>query len=86
MSNSVFLLKQIKNILIFHFILEPDLANVCLQAAGRIYFPHPTDNTKFLQCADGGRMFIIKCPKGEVFDRAITACRKVCIEFAVLMK
>ncbi|XP_045166832.1 probable endochitinase [Mercenaria mercenaria] len=56
---------------------EPDVANVCLQTAGRVYFPHPTDNNKFLQCSDGGRMFIIKCPKGEIYNKATTACSKV---------
>ncbi|GFO43935.1 collagen alpha-1(xiv) chain [Plakobranchus ocellatus] len=31
----------------------------------RVYFPHPTDNTKFLQCDIYGRMYIIQCPQGE---------------------
>lgn len=56
---------------------EPDVPNVCAGTNGRIYFPHPTDNNKFLQCSDGGRMFIIKCPKGEVYNQATTSCTGV---------
>ncbi|KAL4225979.1 Scrasp1p [Mactra antiquata] len=55
-------------------IRDTEIPNVCLQAGGRIYFPHPTDNTKFLQCADGNRMFVITCPKGEIFDKEQTKC------------
>jgi len=41
----------------------------------KVYFPHPTDNTKFLQCDLYDRMYIIQCPMGEVFDVKLTACR-----------
>ena len=40
----------------------------------RIYFPHPTDNTKFLQCDLYGRMYIIQCPPNERYNPATTAC------------
>lgn len=41
----------------------------------KVYFPHPTDNTMFLQCDIYNRMYIIKCPNGEVYDVSLTACR-----------
>ncbi|XP_012935252.1 peritrophin-1-like [Aplysia californica] len=41
----------------------------------QVYFPHPTDNSKFLQCDVYDRMYIIQCPVGEVFDATLTACR-----------
>merc|ERR1711874_122286 len=41
----------------------------------KVYFPHPTDNTKFLQCDVYDRMYIIQCPSGEGFDASLTACR-----------
>ncbi|XP_067684324.1 uncharacterized protein [Haliotis asinina] len=40
-----------------------------------VYFPHPTDNTKFLQCDVFKRMYIIQCPKGEIYNDATTSCR-----------
>ncbi|XP_021371020.1 uncharacterized protein LOC110461719 [Mizuhopecten yessoensis] len=39
-----------------------------------IYFPHPTDNTKFIQCDLFGRMFIVQCPAGETYVSASTSC------------
>lgn len=56
--------------------VEPTIGNPCSTNLGQVYFPHPTDNTKFLQCAQGGRMFIIKCPSGEVYNQATTSCTK----------
>ncbi|XP_052249573.1 uncharacterized protein LOC127857193 [Dreissena polymorpha] len=53
---------------------EPDLPNICTTAGGRVYFPHPTNSRKFLQCSDGGRMFIITCPSGEFYSSAATGC------------
>ncbi|GFR79614.1 collagen alpha-1(XIV) chain [Elysia marginata] len=41
----------------------------------KVYFPHPTDNTKFLQCDIYGRMYVIQCPQGEVYENTLTACR-----------
>jgi len=43
--------------------------------SNKVYFPHPSDVTKFLQCDIYNRMYIIQCPQGEVFDLATTACR-----------
>ncbi|XP_060076430.1 uncharacterized protein LOC132556055 [Ylistrum balloti] len=39
-----------------------------------IYFPHPTDNTKFIQCDLFGRMFIVQCPAGETYVSSSTSC------------
>jgi len=41
----------------------------------RVYFPHPTDASKFLQCDVYNRMYIIQCPAGEVFDIQSSSCR-----------
>lgn len=41
----------------------------------KVYFPHPSDNTKFLQCDVYGRMYIIQCPNGEIYDNGLTSCR-----------
>ena len=60
---------------LFYFPAEPVVSNVCQQGLnGPLHFPHPTDTTKFLQCAPGGRMFIIKCPENEVYDQGTTSC------------
>jgi len=42
-----------------------------------VYFPHPTDNSKFIQCDIYDRMYIIQCPQGEVYDSQLVACRPV---------
>ncbi|XP_071081683.1 uncharacterized protein [Haliotis cracherodii] len=41
----------------------------------QVYFPHPTDTTKFLQCDVFERMYIIQCPVGELYNAATTSCR-----------
>merc|ERR1719334_2108510 len=58
--------------------LDPfkNVANPCLNnPTKQIYFPHPTDSTKFLQCDSFNRMYIIQCPQGEVYVAASTSCR-----------
>lgn len=48
----------------------------CSSAPGaKFYFPHPTDNTKFLQCDIYKRMYIVQCPQGEVYDNSLSACQ-----------
>merc|ERR1712137_65158 len=57
---------------------EPVVNNVCQQGLnGPLHFPHPTDSSKFLQCAPGGRMFIIKCPMNEIYHQDTTSCGSV---------
>lgn len=55
---------------------EPKLDNLCTDniLTVPLHFPHPLDNRKFLQCANGRRMFIITCPEGEVYSQATTSC------------
>ncbi|KAL3851708.1 hypothetical protein ACJMK2_015435 [Sinanodonta woodiana] len=55
---------------------EPPVNNPCATNNGQIYYAHPTDTTKFLQCGQGSRMFIIKCPSGEVYNQATTSCTR----------
>ncbi|XP_045166815.1 uncharacterized protein LOC123530158 [Mercenaria mercenaria] len=42
----------------------------------KLNFPHPSDNSKFIQCGTFSRLFIIQCPTGEVYDQATTTCVK----------
>lgn len=49
--------------------------NPCVGNNKRVYFPHPTDNTKFLQCDNIGQMYIIQCPSGLTYNSATTSCR-----------
>ena len=51
-----------------------NVPNPCGSASGRIYFPHPTDPTKFLQCSSDRKLMIVQCPVGERFNMDLTAC------------
>ncbi|WAR25487.1 hypothetical protein MAR_011191 [Mya arenaria] len=51
-------------------VSNPCVDNV-LQA---LNFPHPSDATKFLQCGLYGRMYIVQCPTGEVYNQATSSC------------
>ena len=33
----------------------------------KVYFPHPTDSAKFIQCDRYGRMYIIQCPQSLLY-------------------
>jgi len=60
----------------FYSFSDP-FANVvspCDQDAVEVeYFPHPTDNNKFLECQQG-KMMILQCPTGELFNQARKSC------------
>jgi len=43
---------------------------------GQLNFPLAGDASKFIQCGAYGRMFIVQCPGGEVYDQATSACVK----------
>ncbi|XP_033745461.1 uncharacterized protein LOC117330975 [Pecten maximus] len=51
-----------------------NVPNPCTSNSNRVYFPHPGDNTKFLQCDRFGRMYIVQCPAGELYNQATTSC------------
>ncbi|XP_033745460.1 uncharacterized protein LOC117330973 [Pecten maximus] len=51
-----------------------NVPNPCTSNSNRVYFPHPLDNTKFLQCDRFGRMYIVQCPAGELYNQATTSC------------
>lgn len=54
-----------------------NVVNPCRSNANnRVYYPHPRDQTKFLQCDVFGRMFVIQCPAGEIYNQATTTCIK----------
>ena len=43
-----------------------NVPNLCLNnPTGQVFFSHPTDPTKFMQCDINGRMYIIQCPVNE---------------------
>ncbi|XP_060067892.1 probable endochitinase [Ylistrum balloti] len=49
------------------------ITNPCTGTEKIGYYPHPSDNTKFLQCG-GGRMFLVQCPTGEVYSQDARTC------------
>ena len=52
-----------------------NVANPCKSnPTNRVYYPHPRDATKFLQCDLFGRMFVIQCPVTEIYNQATTTC------------
>lgn len=52
-----------------------NIADPCSSNPGRqIYFPHPSDTTKYIRCDVFGRMFITQCPPRESWNQATTRC------------
>ncbi|CAC5407849.1 unnamed protein product [Mytilus coruscus] len=52
-----------------------NIPNPCLSNPNNtIYFPHPGDVKKFIQCDMLGRMHIIQCPSGRKYDYKATTC------------
>ena len=43
----------------------------------KVYFPHPTDMSKFIQCDRYGRMYIIQCPNNLEYSKTTSTCRQV---------
>ncbi|KAK3587560.1 hypothetical protein CHS0354_004849 [Potamilus streckersoni] len=41
----------------------------------KVYFPHPTDASKFIQCDKFGRMYIIQCPLNLLYNPATAVCQ-----------
>ncbi|XP_076469597.1 uncharacterized protein LOC143299942 [Babylonia areolata] len=53
-----------------------NVPNLCASnPKGQVFFQHPSDPSKFLQCDMNNRMYIVQCPAGEVFDVASSACQ-----------
>lgn len=53
-----------------------NVPNVCQNnPTAQVFFSHPSDSTKFLQCDVYNRMYIIQCPQGEVFNIATSGCQ-----------
>ena len=42
----------------------------------KLYYPHPHDTTKFIQCTADGEMYIIQCPEGKEYNPSVTECAK----------
>ncbi|XP_061186425.1 uncharacterized protein LOC133194494 [Saccostrea echinata] len=40
----------------------------------QLYYPHPHDKAKFLQCTADGEMYIIQCPQGKEYNPSVTSC------------
>ncbi|XP_053381096.1 uncharacterized protein LOC123552975 [Mercenaria mercenaria] len=54
-----------------------NFANPCTQAnvlAGKDRFPHPYQNNKFLMCDLSGKLYVVICPKGEIFQADCNQC------------
>lgn len=40
----------------------------------QLYYPHPHDADKFIQCTKDGEMYIIQCPAGKEYNPSVTQC------------
>ena len=40
----------------------------------QLYYPHPHDTAKFIQCTADGEMYIIQCPEGKEYNPSVTQC------------
>nr|XP_022302869.1 uncharacterized protein LOC111110597 [Crassostrea virginica] len=40
----------------------------------QLYYPHPHDTAKFIQCTADGEMYIIQCPEGKEYNPSVTEC------------
>lgn len=40
----------------------------------QLYYPHPHDAAKFIQCTKDGEMYIIQCPAGKEYNPSVTQC------------
>ncbi|XP_062568542.1 uncharacterized protein LOC134230718 [Saccostrea cucullata] len=51
-------------------------ANPCTasKTTSQVFYPHPNDNTKFIQCNALGEMYIIQCPSGKLYNPATVSC------------
>ncbi|KAH3881696.1 uncharacterized protein LOC127881248 isoform X2 [Dreissena polymorpha] len=43
--------------------------------SSQVYFPHPSDSSKFIQCDRYGRMYIIQCPENLQYSVLTSTCR-----------
>ncbi|WAR24937.1 hypothetical protein MAR_010641 [Mya arenaria] len=51
------------------------VTNPCVNnVLNALNFPQPSDAAKFIQCGLYGRMIIVQCPGGEVYDQATSSC------------
>ncbi|KAH3881702.1 uncharacterized protein LOC127881248 isoform X3 [Dreissena polymorpha] len=43
--------------------------------SSQVYFPHPSDSSKFIQCDRYARMYIIQCPENLQYSALTSTCR-----------
>lgn len=61
-----------------------NVPNLCMNnMKGQVFFQHPTDPTKFLQCDINNRMYIVQCPQNEVFNVGLSACQPASVSTMV---
>lgn len=62
-------------ILLFLSDTWSNVPNPCINnPQKKIYHPHPADPIKFIQCDLLGRMYIIQCPKGDIYNVQTGSC------------
>lgn len=62
-------------ILLFLSDTWSNVPNPCINnPQKKIYHLHPADPTKFIQCDLLGRMYIIQCPKGDIYNAQTGSC------------
>lgn len=55
-------------------LIDFQAANPCTTGKSQVFYPHPNDNTKFIQCNALGEMYIIQCPAGKLYNSATVSC------------
>ncbi|XP_048740431.1 uncharacterized protein LOC125654511 [Ostrea edulis] len=43
-------------------------------SSSHLYYPHPRDSTKFIQCTANGEMYLIQCPAGKIYYASVSHC------------
>ncbi|WAR26734.1 PE1-like protein [Mya arenaria] len=52
-----------------------NIPNPCINnPSSQVYYPHPSDNSKFIQCDRSGRMYIIQCPENMLYSPLTSTC------------
>lgn len=77
---TIYLIFRLMRVFPVHFVLAPidtwsNVANPCQHNPDQqLYYPHPHDAAKFIQCTKDGEMYIIQCPAGKEYNPSVTQC------------
>lgn len=77
---TIYLIFRLMRVFPVLFVLAPidtwsNVANPCQHNPDQqLYYPHPHDAAKFIQCTKDGEMYIIQCPAGKEYNPSVTQC------------